>query len=145
MSLISKTAAHIGLTALRDIVSDQIAIDMGSTSTRIWVGGHGIVVDEPSAVAVKITTGEILAVGLEAQRMLGREARSIRVTAPMKNGVVGDFEGTIEMLTQLMRKARRGQSHFSRRAVISVLSGMSQVEQRALLTLPSMRGLGEYG
>ena len=72
-SLISKTAADIGLTALRNIVSDQIAIDMGSSSMRIWVSGHGVVVDEPSAIAVKITTGEVLAVGLEAEKMLGRE------------------------------------------------------------------------
>jgi rod shape-determining protein MreB and related proteins len=95
-SLISQTAADIGLLALRDIVSDQIAIDMGSSSTRIWVSGHGVVVDEPSAIAVKITTGEVVAVGLEAEKMLGREARNIRVTAPMKNGVVGDFERTGE-------------------------------------------------
>jgi len=142
MSLISKTAAYIGLAALRDIVSDQIAIDMGSSSTRVWVSGHGIVVDEPSAVAVKITTGEILAVGLEAQKMLGREARNIRVTAPMKNGVVGDFERTSEMLSQLMQKARRGHSHFSRRAVISVPSGMSQVEQRALLNVAERARIG---
>lgn len=141
-SLISKTAADIGLTALRDIVSDRIAIDMGSSSTRIWVSGHGIVLDEPSAIAVNITTGEILAVGLEAQKMLGREARNIRVTAPMKNGVVGDFERTSEMLTQLIRKARRGHSHFSRRAVISVLSGMSQVEQRALLDVAEQARIG---
>lgn len=133
MSVISKTAAFIGLTALRDIVSDQIAIDMGSASTRIWVSGQGLVVDEPSVVAVNTTTGEIVAVGLEAQEALGREARDISVMAPMENGVVGDFERTREMLTRLMRKARRGHSHFSRRAVIGVLSGMTQVEQRVLL------------
>ena len=141
-SLISKTTADIGLTALRDIVSDQIAIDMGSSSTRIWVSGHGIVIDEPSVIAVEITTGEVLAVGLEAQKMLGREARNITVTAPMKKGVVEDFERTSEMLTQLIRKARRGHSHFSRRAVISVLSGMSQVEQRALLDVAEHARIG---
>jgi len=141
-SLISKTAADIGLTALRDIVSDQIAIDMGSSSTRIWVSGHGIVVDEPSAIAVETTTGEVLAVGLEAQNMLGREARNITVTAPMKKGVVEDFERTSEMLTQLIRKARRGHSHFSRRALISVPSGMSQVEQRALLDVAEHARIG---
>jgi rod shape-determining protein MreB and related proteins len=141
-SLISKAAADVGLTAVRDIVSDQIAIDMGSSSTRIWVSGHGLVVDEPSAIAVETTTGEVLAVGLEAQKMLGREARNIRVTYPMKNGVVEDFVTTIEMLTQLIRKARRGHSHFSRRAVINVLSGMSQVEQRALLDVAEHARIG---
>ena len=142
MSLISKTAAFIGLTALRDIVSDQLAIDMGSASTKIWVSGHGIVVDEPSLVAVNTRTGEIVAVGIEAQEVLGREARDISVMAPMENGVVGDFERTREMLAQLLRKARRGHSHFSRRAVISVLSGMTQVEQRALLSVAQHARIG---
>ena len=142
MSFISKTAAFIGLTALRDIVSDQIALDMGSASTMIWVSGHGIVVDEPSLVAVNTRTGEIVAVGIEAQQVLGREARDISVMAPMENGVVGDFERTREMLTQLLRKARRGHSHFSRRAVISVLSGMTQVEQRALLNVAQHARIG---
>jgi rod shape-determining protein MreB len=134
MSLINKAAAYIGLTALRGIVSDQIAIDMGSASTRVWVVGHGIVVDEPSLVAVNTTTGGIVAVGLEAQQARGREARDISVIAPMENGVVGDFERTREMLALFLRKARTAtQAHFIRRTAISVLSGMTQVEQRALL------------
>lgn len=138
----SKTAAFIGLRALRDMMSDQIAVDMGSASTIIWVSGRGIVVDEPSMVAVNMTTGGLIAVGIEAHEMLGREARNVRVIAPMENGVVGDFERTREMLTRLIRKARKGHSHFSRRAALSVLASMTQVEQRALLNVAQYAGIG---
>ena len=92
-----------------------------------------MVVDEPSLVAVDTITGEVIAIGLEAQRMYGREARDVTVIAPMLNGVVADFERTKEMLGHFVRKARSGVSHFSRRAIMSVLSGVTQVEQRALL------------
>lgn len=135
MSFMSKTGVFVGLRALRDIVSDQIAIDMGSATTVIWVSGHGIVVDEPSLVAVNSTTGKIIAVGEEAGEMEGREARDVKVVAPMANGVVGDFERTREMLSQLIAKARHARSHFTRRAVFSVLSGMTAVEQRAFLNV----------
>lgn len=142
MSFMSKTAAFIGLRALRDVVSDQIAIDMGSASTIIWLSGQGVVVDEPSLVLVNSSSGEIIGVGTEAEQMLGREARDVRVIAPMINGVVGDFERTREMLTRLVAKARREGSYFSRRAVISVLSGMTEVEQRALLNVAQHSKIG---
>lgn len=133
MSLMRKTAALIGLSALRDLVSDSMAIDMGSVGTIIWVRGHGIVVDEPSVVAVNEHTGEILAVGREAQQMRGREAREVKVVAPLVDGVVADYEKTREMLAYFVKEARSGISHFSRRAMMSVLSEMTPVEQRALL------------
>lgn len=142
MSFIAKTAAFIGLRTLRNMVSDSVAVDMGSAATIIWLSGQGIVVDEPSLVAINPTTEEIVAVGAEAQAMLGREARDIKVVAPMVNGVVGDFEKTREMLSRLVRKARGTGSHFSRRAVISVLSGMTQVEQRALLNVAQHARIG---
>ena len=134
MSIIARTGAWIGLNALRNIVSDSMAIDMGSASTIIAVRGRGIVIDEPSVVAVHKVTGEILAVGNEAHKMQGREARDVAVIAPMVDGVVADFEITRAMLDHFVREARSGVSHFSRRAIMSVLSGVTQVEQRALLT-----------
>jgi rod shape-determining protein MreB len=137
MSLMSKTGVFVGLRALRDIVSDQIAVDMGSATTVIWVSGHGIVVDEPSLVAINSATGRIIAVGVEAGQMAGREARNVKVVAPMANGVVGDFVRTREMLSQLIAKARHARSHFTRRAIFSVLSGMTAVEQRAFLNVAS--------
>jgi rod shape-determining protein MreB len=133
MSLIRKTASFIGLKALRDLVSDSLAIDMGSANTIIWVRGSGVIVDEPSLVAVNNLTGEIIAFGSEAKAMQGREARDVTVIAPLVDGVVADFERTQELLTHFVRQARSGVSHFSRRAVMSVLSGVTHVEQRALL------------
>lgn len=133
MSLIRKTASIVGLTALRDLVSDSLAIDMGSANTIIWVRGRGVVIDEPSLVAIENVTGEIIAFGAEAKAMQGREARDVTVVAPLVDGVVADFERTQELLNYFVRQARSGVSHFSRRAVMSVLSGVTHVEQRALL------------
>src|SRR3989440_7060303 len=142
MSFMSKTAAFMGMRALRDLVSDSMAIDMGSAATIIYVRGRGVVVDEPSLVAVNIITGEIMAIGLEAQQMYGREARDVTVIAPLLDGVVADFERTRVMLSHFVRKARSGISHFSRRAIISVVSGVTQVEQRALITAAEQAGIG---
>src|SRR2546427_3544274 len=142
MSLMSKTAAFTGLDALRNLVSDSMAIDMGSEATIIVVRGRGVMVDEPSLVAVSTSTGEVLAIGLEAQQMYGREARDVAVIAPLLDGVVADFERTKIMLTHFVRQARSGISHFSRRAIMSVLSGITQVEQRALLNAAEQAGIG---
>jgi rod shape-determining protein MreB len=133
MSLMKRTAGIFGFGSLRDLVSDSMAIDMGSVGTIIWVRGHGIVVDEPSVVAVNDITGEIIAFGREAQQMRGREAREIKVVAPLVDGVVADYEKTKAMLAHFVQEARSGISQFSRRAMMSVLSEMTPVEQRALL------------
>ena len=133
MSFIGKTKTFLGLNALRNLVSDSMAIDMGSASTIIAVRGRGVVVDEPSVVAVNKATGEVIAVGNEAHKMQGREARDVTVIAPLVDGVVADFERTRTMLDHFVREARSGVSHFSRRAIMSVLSEVTQVEQRALL------------
>jgi rod shape-determining protein MreB len=85
-------------------------------------------------VAVNKVTGDVIAVGDEARKMQGREARDVAVIAPMVDGVVADFELTRAMLDHFVREARSGISHFSRRAIMSVLSEVTQVEQRALLT-----------
>jgi rod shape-determining protein MreB len=98
MSFMTKTAAFTRMHALRDLVSDSMAIDMGSSATLIYVRGRGVVVDEPSLVAVSTATGEVIALGLEAQQMYGREARDVTVIAPLLNGVVADFERTKLML-----------------------------------------------
>ena len=133
MSFIGKTKTFLGLNALKNLVSDSMAIDMGSASTLIAVRGRGVVVDEPSVVAVNKVTGEVIAVGDEAHKMQGREARDVTVIAPLVDGVVADFERTRTMLDHFVRQARSGLSHFSRRAIMSVLSEVTQVEQRALL------------
>jgi rod shape-determining protein MreB len=142
MSFMSKTAAFVGMKALRSLVSDSMAIDMGSAATIISVRGRGIVIDEPSLVAVDSNTGKVIAIGIEAQQMSGREARDVTVIAPLLDGVVADFERTREMLSHFVRKARGGKSYFSRRAVMSVLSGVTQVEERALLSAAEHARIG---
>jgi rod shape-determining protein MreB len=134
MSFIGKTGSFIGLNALRNLVSDTMAIDMGSANTIIAVRGRGVVIDEPSVIAVNKVTSEVIAVGIEAQKMQGREARDVAVIAPLVDGVVADFERTRSMLDYFVKQARSGISHFSRRAIMSVLSEVTQVEQRALLS-----------
>ncbi len=134
MSFIGRTRTLLSLSGLRNFVSDSMAIDMGSASTIIAVRGRGVVVDEPSVVAINKVNGEVIAVGNEAHKMQGREARDVTVIAPMVDGVVADFERTRAMLDHFVREARSGMSHFSRRAVMSVLSEVTQVEQRAMLS-----------
>jgi rod shape-determining protein MreB len=119
-----------------------MAIDMGSSSTVIYVRGRGVVVDEPSLVAVNVISGNVVAIGKEAQQMYGREARDVTVIAPLLNGVVADFERTKEMLAHFVHTARSGVSHFSRRALMSVMSGITQVEQRALFNAAKEASIG---
>ncbi|HEY8412932.1 MAG TPA: rod shape-determining protein [Pyrinomonadaceae bacterium] len=123
------------MRSLQNLVSDSMAIDMGSASTIIAVRGRGVVVDEPSLVAVETASGEVIDIGREARQKYGREARGVSVIAPLLNGVVADFERTKEMLAYFVRQARGGLSHFTRRrALMSVFSDVTPVERRALLS-----------
>ncbi len=137
-----KTGSFMGLDALRNLVSDSMAIDMGSASTIIAVRGRGIVVDEPSVVAVNKLTGEVVAIGAEAHQMQGREARDVALVAPLVGGVVADFERTQRMLAHFVQQARSGFSQFSRRAIMSVLSGITHVEQHAMMTAAEAARIG---
>jgi len=141
MGFMSKTAAFMGMASLRNLVSDSIAIDMGSAATIIYVRGRGVVIDEPSLVALDNISSEVIAVGAEARQMYGREARDVSVVAPLLNGVVADFERTREMLAHFVREARSGTS-FSRRALMSVYPGVTHVERRALLTAAEHARIG---
>jgi rod shape-determining protein MreB len=141
-SFIRKTRSLMTFSGLRDLVSDSMAIDLGSTSIIIAVRGRGLVVNEPAVVAVNKVTGEIVAYGREAHDMQGREARDVQLVAPLVDGVVADFERTQRLLEHFVRKARSGFSHFSRRAVMGVLSGITQVEQRALLSAAEQAHIG---
>ncbi|HET6976472.1 MAG TPA: rod shape-determining protein [Pyrinomonadaceae bacterium] len=123
----------------------RMAIDMGSASTIISVRGRGIVVDEPSLVAVDTVTGEIIDIGREAKQKYGREARGVTVISPMLNGVVADFERTRAMLAHFVGKARGGIAGFSRRGLMSVLSDVTPVERRALLTAAQHAHVGRVG
>src|SRR5215510_4835948 len=122
-----------------------MAIDMGSASTIIAVRGRGVVVDEPSLVAVETVTGEIIDIGREARQKYGREARGVTVIAPMLNGVVADFERTQAMLAYFVRKARGSLASFGRRTLMSVFSDVTPVERRALLSAAQHARVGRVG
>jgi rod shape-determining protein MreB len=109
----------------------DVAIDLGTANTVIYVRGHGIVLSEPSVVAIDERIGEVYAVGDEAQRMIGRTPSSISATRPLRHGVIADFEVTEQMLRQFLSKVVRHRwSH--PRLVMCAPSGITDVERRAL-------------
>ena len=110
-----------------------MAIDLGTSSTIIAVKGRGVVVDEPSLVAINEMTDEIVAFGLEAAEMSGREGRDVIVKAPLVGGVVADFERTKKMLAHFVKKAKTGGSNISLQAVMSMVSDVTHVEQRVYM------------
>lgn len=120
-----------------------MAVDLGTASTIIAVKGRGVVLDEPSLVAINELTEEIVAYGQEAADMTGREGRDIAVKAPMTGGVVGDFERTKKMLAHFVKKAKTGGSNISLQAVMSMVSDVTHVEQRALINAADDAGIGK--
>ncbi len=133
----------IKISSLKKLVTDSMAIDLGTASTIIAVRERGIVVDEPTLVAINELTEEIVAFGQEASDMSGREGRDIVVTAPMIGGVVGDFERTKKLLAHFVKKAKTGGSNISLQAVMSMVSDVTHVEQRALLHAAEEAGIGK--
>jgi rod shape-determining protein MreB len=108
-----------------------MAIDLGTANTLVYVGGRGIVVSEPSVVASDLKTGEVHAVGLEAERMIGRTPATISATRPLRHGVIADFEVTEEMLRYFIRKVLdRRMAH--PRLIVCAPSGVTEVEKRAV-------------
>lgn len=112
--------------------SHDLAIDLGTANTLIYVKGKGIVCAEPSVVAINRDTKEVLAVGTEAKSMLGRTPANIIALRPMKDGVIADFEITEKMLRYFIQKVHNRRSLIRPRVVISVPSGVTQVEKRAV-------------
>lgn len=131
------------ISSLKKLVTDSMAIDLGTASTIIAVKGRGIVLDEPSKVAFNEVTEEIVAFGQEAADMAGREGRDITVKAPLMGGVVADFERTKRMLGHFVRKSKTGGSNISIQAVMSMVSDVTHVEQRALLHAADEAGIGK--
>jgi rod shape-determining protein MreB and related proteins len=121
------------LRPLLSLFSADLAIDLGTVNTRVYALGRGIVVNEPSAVALDDTTGEVQAVGKEAKEMLGRTPGNIRVVAPLKNGVIADFNVTEKMLHYFIQKAHQHRALVHPRIVISAPSEITQVEKRAVM------------
>jgi rod shape-determining protein MreB len=114
------------------LFSEDLAIDLGTVNTRVYARGRGIVVNEPSAVALDDSTGEVQAVGREAKEMLGRTPGKIRVIKPLKDGVIADFKVTEKMLSYFIQKAHQRRTLVHPRVIISVPSEITQVERRAV-------------
>ncbi len=127
-------------SGLRGAFSNDLSIDLGTANTLIYVKGQGIVLDEPSVVAVRIERGSgnvrnIAAVGIEAKRMLGRTPGNIQAIRPLKDGVIADFTITEKMLQHFIHKVHRDKFRFfhpSPRVLICVPCGSTQVERRAI-------------
>lgn len=124
------------LNGVFGLFSSDLAIDLGTSNTRIFVRGKGIVVNEPSVVAVRTAPGgkrEIVAVGREAKDMLGRTPDQISAIRPVKDGVIADFDATAEMLRHFIMKAHGRSSTFVKpRIIIAVPIGITEVEKRAV-------------
>lgn len=116
-----------------DLFSNDLAIDLGTANTLVYVQGRGIVLREPSVVALNMQTNEVMAVGGEAKQMLGRAPGSIGAIRPMKDGVIAHFEVTEKMISHFIRKVHNDRKTLVRpRVVIAVPSGITQVEKRAV-------------
>ena len=108
-----------------DLISNDIGIDLGTANTLVWVRGAGIVLNEPSVVAVETSGGKVMAVGTEAREMLGRTPDNIRAVRPLKDGVIADFEITEKMLSDFIRRVIRHRYLMKPKVVISVPSGIT--------------------
>jgi rod shape-determining protein MreB and related proteins len=117
---------------LLGLFSNDIGIDLGTANTLVYVKGQGIVLMEPSVVAVQTGTNNVLAVGEEAKRMLGRTPGSITAIRPLKDGVIADFDITESMLRYFIRKVHNRRALVAPRVVIAVPSGITEVEKRAV-------------
>ncbi len=123
------------------LFSNDIAIDLGTANTLIYVRNKGIVLDEPSVVAIKNNTKKVLAAGKAAKEMLGKTPESITACRPMRDGVIADFELTESMLRYFIRKVHNNRRTLvAPRMVIAVPSGITQVERRAVIDSAKQAG-----
>ncbi len=120
-------------------MSNAVGIDLGTASVLIYIKGKGIVLKEPSVVAVERMTNKILAVGTEAQRMLGRTPGTIIAIRPMRDGVISDYEMTQKMLIYFLKKVC-GFNIFKPRVIVCVPSGITEVEERAVIDATNQAG-----
>src|SRR5256712_9690575 len=129
----SSAARNHNLRSLFSVFSSVWAIDLGHANTLVYARGKGIVVNEPSIVAINKNTGEVEAVGKEAKEMLGRTPGNIVDIRPLKDGVIADFKVTEKMLNYFIQKAHGRKLLVHPRIVIGVPSEITQVEKRAVI------------
>jgi len=119
----------------KNVVTNDIAIDLGTANTLVYVKGQGVVVNEPSVVAILIDSRgqkKVLKVGKAAKDMLGKTPGNIQAIRPLKDGVIADFEVTQVMIKELIKKAQNGSSFFRPRIMICIPYGITEVEKRAV-------------
>ncbi len=115
-----------------DLISNDIGIDLGTANTLVFLRGQGIVLNEPSVVAIEVSSKKVVAVGKEAKEMVGRTPGEIMAIRPLKDGVIADFEITEKLLSDFIRRVVRRRYLMKPRIVISVPSGITEVEKRAV-------------
>ncbi|OGR63936.1 MAG: rod shape-determining protein [Elusimicrobia bacterium GWB2_63_22] len=125
------------------LFSNDIGIDLGTANTLVYVKGKGIVLREPSVVAIDKNRRKVLAVGAEAKLMLGRTPSNITAVRPLRNGVIADFEVTQEMIKYFIRKVHNRRSLLHPRIVIGIPSGITEVEKRAVQESAEQAGARE--
>ena len=128
---------------VKSLWASDLAMDLGTANTLIYRRGEGIVLNEPSVVAIDEVTDKVLAVGQVAKDMYGKTAQQIKCVRPMKDGVIADFGKATLMIESFLRAVRRGFSLRSPRIVIGVPSGITQVEKRAVMDSAAAAGCGE--
>jgi rod shape-determining protein MreB len=121
--------------------ANEIAVDLGTANTLVYVRGEGIVLNEPSVVAIEKATGKIKGIGLEAKRMLGRTPDGILAVRPLKDGVIADFDVTEKMLRYFLKTIiDRHVFRVKPKVIVCVPSGITEVERRAVRARPNRRG-----
>lgn len=123
--------------------SNDLAVDLGTANTLVFVKGKGIVCDEPSVVVIRRDNKKLIAVGAEAKKMLGKTPADIIAIKPLKDGVIADFDATEEMLKYFIKKVHNRRSFVSPRVIIGVPSSITQVEQRAVKDAAQASGARE--
>lgn len=123
----------------------DIGIDLGTANTLVYVRGKGVIINEPSVVAINKRTGKVLAIGTEAKKMVGKTPAHIVASRPLVDGVISDFEVTEEMLTYFINKVRDGRFSFlaKPRVLVGIPSGVTDVERRAVQEATLSGGAGE--
>jgi rod shape-determining protein MreB len=123
-------------------LGDDIAIDLGTANSAVYLRGKGIIIQEPSVVAINQKTGQILAVGKEAEKMVGKTPSHIVAIRPLRSGVISDFESTEQMLRYFIKKAVR-KKFIGPRVIVGVPFGVTEVEKKAVLDAAKSAGARE--
>lgn len=133
------------LNKLFSYISEDIAIDLGTANSLVYVRGRGIVIQEPSVVAVNQKTGQVLAIGNEAKKMVGRTPAHIVATRPLVSGVVSDFEVTEQMLKYFIEKVHKRKFIFNPRprVIVGIPCGVTEVEKKAVIDAARNAGARE--